>query len=157
MEDYLAHVRYDEKIYYLNKNGRERVGSNIIRKKINKTDISHYIMRNDFYIHRQPNQWRTEQSVSVGNVKVIPDVIFTQTVLEKERYFFLEIDNTQKMINNRNKIDRYRKIKAGEGFQNQFGYFPTLVWVTRSEGRKKELQRLCKDMKVEVFLWEEIR
>jgi hypothetical protein len=78
MNRYLSYLRGDngENVYYLNKSGRERIGSNVIRQKTNQT--GHFLMRADAYIHYTGSQdWRNELKFSVeGVTTVIPDAYY---------------------------------------------------------------------------------
>lgn len=141
-----------ENIYYLNKEGRERVGSNVVRTK--SSQVNHYLMRNDVYIHYKPEDWKNEVTVKVeGIVTIIPDAYFRHNL----RRHFLEVDHLQHMIKNKEKIEKYKKLKATKTFQNNLKYFPPLVWVTLTEGRKKQLQEWCDGLETIVHVWDEIK
>ncbi|MEN2468221.1 replication-relaxation family protein, partial [Ornithinibacillus sp. JPR2-1] len=65
MSSYLSSFYDGQKIYYLSKEGREKINCNIIRTKI--TTAKHYLMRNDLYIHlKQPANWRNEVKMISG-------------------------------------------------------------------------------------------
>lgn len=156
MDDFLNSFRAEENIYYLNKNGRERIGSKDIRSKT--LQYRHFLMRNDLYIYlNRPKLWRAERIIDVGGVKLIPDVMYTRKVLDKDRYFFAEIDNEQIIATNLNKIRKYKQLKETNAYQNKFGYFPTLTWVVKTERRKADLLKYGEGLKQEIYLWGEIR
>lgn len=157
MEDYLNSFRVEENIYYLNKNGRDRVGSQVVRTKT--LQYRHFIMRNDLYIYLgKPSAWQPECEIEIDEkVKIVADVMFMRYELGKERYFFGEIDNEQVMKRNIEKIEQYKKLKASNVYQQQLGYFPTLVWVTKSDRRKQDLLKYGERLKQDIYLWEEIR
>jgi hypothetical protein len=143
--------RVHENVYYLNKKGREHIGSTTIRTKTPL--IHHILMRNDLYLYFGcPSEWSNEVSVSVGTLKIKPDVLF-----KKSQYYFVEIDYTQKMIANKRKIEKYRELKKTGAFQERYKHFPTLVWLTTTEHRKKQLRAFCDGLKVEVLTMEDIR
>jgi hypothetical protein len=111
-------------------------------------------MRNDFYIYTGfPHEWKNEFKVGDGNHEVICDAWFKKD----GRYHYLEVDSIQKMSENRKKIERYLALLKGGIIKEHFGYFPTLVWVTTSELRRKRLQELCKDLPCQVYTIDEIR
>lgn len=153
MSEYVSNFRDMENVYYLNKKGRERISSDVIRSKI--SPCTHYLMRNDFYIKNRPELFETEQIVEVGKVRVRPDV----WVKLRGGYYFLEIDNTQRMVKNEQKIEKYRQLLDTGAFQKQFGYFPRILWVTCLASRKKSLANKCKEMGLQttVIQWEELR
>src|SRR5690625_4638799 len=119
MSEYISCFRDAENIYYLNKEGRERVGADTVRHKINQ--VSHYLMRNDLYIHLGPQEWRNEVRVGVKDVvTVVPDAYFKYN----QMLHFLEVDHTQKMFKNKEKIDRYKALKETGVYQEKFKHFP---------------------------------
>lgn len=144
MSDYLCSVRLEEKVYYLSKEGRERVGCDRILKKTNQ--IPHYLMRNALYIgFGCPATWRNEVKLSVKNeASIIADALFVRD----GRYCICEIDNTQKMSVNREKIRKYRRLLELNVFEKP----PAFIWATTTDYRKKELLKLCGGMSVHVYL-----
>lgn len=155
MNDLVVSFRGDngEGIYYLTRAGRERVGAEKERKKI--AQVGHYLMRNDAYIfHGCPDVWKNEQKLTVKDVvTVIPDAYF----LHNGRRKFLEIDHLQHMSKNREKIDRYLKLKETGVLQERLKYFPPLIWVTLTETRRRQLLELCEGLDVKVHLWNDIK
>jgi hypothetical protein len=147
MEPYLSYFYDGQKIYYLNKEGREKVNCDVVRSKI--TTANHYLMRNDLYIHcGQPESWVNEIKFVSGEGKkqitVVPDARF----IKDKKYHIVEVDNTQKMKKNKVKIDKYRRLIE----RNSFKGMPKLIWVTTTEYRRKALLELCEGLDVEVYL-----
>lgn len=133
MSQYLNSYRDIENIYYLNKTGREKIGSDKIRSKAMNT--THTIMRNDIYIFfNQPKEWVIEPTVS-ESYGVHPDVLFKNQNL----FYFLEVDNTQKMKVNEEKLKNYLEFKESHQFQKRFGSFPKIIFYTTTEYRKAKL------------------
>lgn len=143
MEQYLNSFRDGEAIYYLNQEGRERVNSTKVLKKTSQA--GHYIMRNALYIARgRPATWENEMEISVeGKVKVICDALYTMN----KRLHIVEVDHTQKMINNKDKIRRYRQLIE----LNAFEVSPKFLWVTTTEFRRKQIQSLCQGLDCTVY------
>jgi Replication-relaxation len=151
MSECLNTFREHENVYYLNKRGRERIGSATIRTR--SLQIHHILMRNELYLFfNRPSYWQTEIPVAVGDLKLIPDVLFA-----KDKYYFAEIDHTQKMTVNQKKIEKYRQLKKTGAFQERYKHFPKLIWVTTTEHRKKQLQNACKDLEHDVYTLEDFR
>lgn len=141
-----------ESIYYLNKAGRARIGSDTTRSKT--AQANHYLMRNDAYIYYRPEAWKNEQRFLIdGKPLVIADAYFQY----KLRRYFLEVDHLQHMTKNRDKIERYKRLKATGALQERLKYFPRLVWVTVTESRKKQLLEWCEGLETVVHLWEDIK
>lgn len=141
MRDYLNMKRLTENVYYLNKKGHEMIGSD--QKTLNSNmQINHILMRNELYIFMQPEKWQIEQPVKdgQGNVLIKPDALFMF-----DKWMFVEIDNTQKMIINKKKIEKYAEIKNSNILHNSLGYFPQLVFLTKSDKRKERLVKMCRE------------
>ena len=151
LSEYLTSIRDGyQSIYYLSKDGRDYVDCEKIRKK--GGHVRHFIIRNQFWLfYGCPRDWRNEVKISNGKVTAIADAVFTRNGF----YHFLEVDNLQSMKENRVKINRYRDLL--ESLVKQFGYFPTLVWVTTTEHRRRQLERACEGLKVKVYTVEDIK
>jgi hypothetical protein len=147
LEPYVSHFRDGEKIYYLSKHGRERVNCEKVRKRT--LQARHYLMRNDVYIaYNYPVTWKNEMKISVPDlVTVISDAMF-----KAEKIIHLvEVDHLQRMPKNRKKIESYQKLKRSGVFEQNYGHFPRLLWVTTTEHRRKELERLCEGLNVKIY------
>lgn len=151
MKECLSSFRDTEMIYYLNKAGRERVGADKARHKI--AEVDHYLMRNDLYIKRNPESFKTEQRIRVGELVIVCDAMMT---CNSTRYL-VEIDNTQSMVKNVQKVDIYKKIKDTGAYQKQFGYFPRILWVCKSEARRKNLENASAGLEHVVHVWQDIK
>lgn len=143
IEEYVSSFRDNEKVYYLNKEGRERVGCKKILKRSNQ--FRHYIMRNDIYIaYGCPQSWKQEVKMNVqGIASSIADALFT----ENGKYHIVEIDHEQKMSANRLKMDKYRKLIDCHVFEKQ----PKFIWYTTTEYRRQQLQKLCDGLDCNIF------
>ena len=148
MEKYLCSFRNGmEKVYYLSKAGRDRIGCEVVRKKI--PNVDHYLLRNQLYIQLgQPRTWDTEMKITVKDVSVICDATFTMKGGIK---VFIEADVSQPMIANKAKIEKYKKIMnmTGEEFH--------ILWATQIESRKPKLSELMKGLKGRVYTLNEIK
>lgn len=144
MSQYLHTVRLDENVYYLNSEGRERVGATKVLKKTQQ--ITHHLMRNSLFIAKGcPATWKNEVKFSVEKeVTVIADAAFIMMSV----YHIIEVDNEQKMSVNRIKIEKYRRLIDLNVFEKP----PKLIWITTTEHRKKQLLALCEGLKVTVHL-----
>ncbi len=143
LSPYVSSFKDGENIYYLNKEGRERVNSKRVLKKT--TQSRHYIMRNELYIQSGcPQSWKNEMKLEVPNkVKLIADAYF----IRKKQYHLIEVDHLQKMIKNKSKIERYMQLFS----YNVFDIPPKLIWITTTELRRKQLIKLCEGLDVKVF------
>lgn len=151
LSDYLTCVRDGyQSIYYLNKNGREYVDCEKIRKK--GGHVQHVVMRNEIWLHfKCPKDWKNEVKISDEKTSVVADAVFTRNGF----YHFLEVDNLQSMKENRAKINRYKELL--DSLVKQFGYFPTLVWLTTTEHRRKQLESACNGLNFKVFTINDIQ
>jgi hypothetical protein len=138
-----------ESIYFLNPEGREYVGSEKVRRK--GQFVNHALMRNEMFIYfKCPADWKNEIRVSDGKNAVVCDALFTANL----RKHFLEVDSMQKMKVNREKVEKYAAMRAA--LEQKLGYFPTLVWLTTTELRRKQLQELCKDLPCIIYTLSDI-
>jgi hypothetical protein len=153
LSPYLSKYREEySTIYYLNSNGRDYVNSNKIRKKTNF--VQHVLMRNDFYIYAgYPAEWKNEMKLSDGETTVICDSWFKSN----GKYHILEVDHCQTMKENRNKIEKYRKLFDNGVMKTHLGYLPLLIWLTTTELRKKKLIELCKGLPYMVYTIDDIK
>jgi hypothetical protein len=151
MKEYLNYMPFLlSRAYYLSKQGRDRIGSTKQRSKT--MQIDHYIMRNETYLYfDKPSTWRNEPEIPKP-VRMFPDATF-----EKNRHIYLiEIDNKQNMTENIEKIKKYKKLKE-YGISGKDGKFPTLIWITSNDVRKKRIMKLCEGLEAQVFTYEEIK
>jgi hypothetical protein len=138
-------------VYYLSKEGREYVNTDKVRRK--NQFVNHVLMRNEVYILMKcPHEWKNEMKVHDGQYTVICDAWFKA----KGKYHFVEIDSTQKMKENREKIKQYQGLYQNGALTNHLGYFPLLIWVTTTEFRRKQLKELC-PFPCEVYTLDDIR
>jgi hypothetical protein len=153
LSPYLSNYREEySTVYYLNKNGREYVNSKKIRKKTSA--VNHIIMRNDFYIHSGfPHDWRNEMKLKDDVYTVICDAWFKKN----GRYHILEVDLNQKMKENRIKMTKYKGLFQNGAVKAFYGYFPTLIWLTTTELKKKQLKDLCEGLPCEIYTINDIR
>lgn len=142
LSPYLVKIRDGyQSIYYLSKDGKDYVGCEKIRKK--SSHVQHTIMRNEVWMfYGFPPDWKSEVKVTDGKTTLVTDAMFMKHL----QYHFLEVDNTQTMKENRNKIARYKELKDNGLIAQKLGHFPTLVWITTTELRRKQLEEACKPM-----------
>lgn len=126
-------------VYYLNKKGRDYVGSTVKRSKAE--NIEHALLRNEIYInYGQPEVWRIEEPITLdGQIHVIPDVQFR----DGDQKFLLEVDRLQSMVKNKQKIERYAKIKSK---------IPLLLWIVENEKRKPKLEQYLDEKGINSFI-----
>jgi hypothetical protein len=144
MEGYLNHMRLDEHVYFLNKEGRDLIGSKKERRKTQTID--HFLLRNQYLIHFKINEVMFEPNLKWDKNIIVPDAWYKK----HGREYFLEIDRQQLMINNKEKITLYQSLKKSGKLKE----FPTVVFVTLTEYRQKQLRVLLNEAKLksEVYL-----
>ncbi|MBO1515508.1 replication-relaxation family protein [Metabacillus sp. BG109] len=148
MSECISSFTHDRKnIYYLNKDGRERVGATKVRKKT--AMINHFLMRNDLYIALgRPSSWKNEMKIAIPNTKI--SIVSDSIYIANKVHHFVEVDFKQSMIKNTAKIKRYRQLSE---FNPNF----VLIWITTTPYKKKKLQSLCEGLNVQVYLWDDIK
>lgn len=150
LSGYLSRFREGyQTIYYLNKDGREYVDCDKVRKK--GGHVQHIVMRNDFWLfYNSPKDWRNEIKISNGKISVVVDAMFSKDGFQ----CFLEVDHLQSMNENRLKIKRYRELMPSLAIK--LGHYPTLIWLTTTEHRKKQLEKACDGLKVKIYTIDDI-
>lgn len=127
--------------YYLSRLGRDYVGCEKIRKKGGR--VQHTVMRNEMWLlYGCPRDWKNEVKVSDGKVNIVVDAMFTKDTW----YHFLEVDHLQSMSENRKKIDRYKQLYQNGLVAKKLGHFPSVIWITMTELRRKQLEEACKGL-----------
>lgn len=150
LSNYLVSYREgNQSVYYLSKLGREYVECTKVRKKGNH--VQHTVMRNEFWLFfKCPQDWKNEIKISNGANTVVTDSMFTRNGFQ----YFLEVDNIQKMKVNREKVQRYKNLMPS--LIQKFGYNPTLIWLTTTELRRKQLEEACEGLKYQVYTMDDI-
>ncbi|WP_339227852.1 replication-relaxation family protein [Oceanobacillus sp. FSL K6-2867] len=171
LEPYLNVCRGREKVIYLNKAGRELIGST---KEIKKTPImEHTLLGNDAYIYLgKPLNWQTEYVIecekkqkelsgivfnfnnkpaAITKRKIIADAVFI-----KQGYaHIVEIDNTRTMQDNLKKINQYKEL--WQQVKGHFELTPMLYFFTTTDVRKKKLSEALKSVNHKVYTFDEIK
>lgn len=110
------------------------------------SQAQHFIMRNSLYVGLGcPDNWQTEMEITIQDVTVVADALYKK----EGRYHFIEVDYTQKMSVNKEKIERYKKLAEFTKLP------PKLIWITTTDYRRKQLLSLCKGLDVQVFTAED--
>jgi hypothetical protein len=164
LETYLRVSRSNQKIVYLNKDGRQLIGS---EKEVKKSILfDHMLLANEAFIYYNcPNDWKREYPIEIEQEqefsfaiqvkgltvatkkKIIPDALF-----KRDGYVYLiEIDNTRTMQDNRKKVERYKEMWPN--IKKQFNLQPKICIFTKSEKRKKEFFQLCEKLQHEVLVF----
>ncbi|MGG1442143.1 replication-relaxation family protein [Brevibacillus laterosporus] len=150
MGNTLHSFRLDESVYYLSASGRKAIGSKKVRRKT--LTAPHTLLRNEVYIWARPRFWKQEQAIKWQEKTLVPDALY-----EKGQMYFLEVDLTQSMAVNRQKIALYQELCESGLFQKQFGQFPIIQFVTTTEYRQKQLRSMLNKLKSEVLLHSDLQ
>jgi len=138
----------NENVYYLSKEGADRVGVDPIKKNI---QIEHYLLRNEAWMILNFPKWHVEAPINLtidGNKKsIIPDAQYV-----KDTLYCVEIDNKQRFIRNKQKIEMY-KILASM-YERKHGKKIILQFFTKTHSRKQKIEELTGDLICEVYVIE---
>jgi hypothetical protein len=148
MSQYLNSFMDVQKIYYLNKTGREMVGA---EKVVTKTSqYAHTLMRNDVRIHfGMPEQWINEYKLP----KLTADAVF----MHEGQQYFLEVDNKQKLKTNIDKLKEYFRFKeTGLWQKKNNGTFPTVLFYTATSTRKAQLLESDPGLNLQIITKEDL-
>lgn len=151
MKEYLHSYREGETVWYLNASGRRTIGSETVRKRNQAT--RHVIMRNEVYIARRPELWRPEYAVKWDGKEIVCDALYRTG----KDYTFVEVDLTQAMAANERKIATYKELRDSGRWQARYGDFPTVLFVTTSDHRRKRLIAAAGDLKAEIITFDDLR
>ena len=162
LEPFTNQIFYDrEKVIYLNKEGRQLIGST---KEVKKSPVlEHTLLRNEVYLYFGcPIDWRTEhtiekpqerysslqikvEGVKLKQKKVVADAVFTRNA----DTYLIEVDNTRNMSDNRKKIELYKEVMPSV-------QAPILYFFTVSEIRKRKLEQWLKGVRAKVKTFGEV-
>lgn len=92
-----------------------------------------------------PEDWRVEEPVKFKyqeglinrEFTIIPDATFKA----KNTFYFLEVDRTQSMSDNKKKIHQYQFLS--QAIEKQYQEKPIIAFYTTTEHRKKLLNEYC--------------
>ena len=159
LEPFLKVIRGREKVFYLNKEGRELIGS---EKEIkNSTQLEHKLLTNEAYIYFGcPSDWKTEYRIE--HKEEIKDIIIRigsgKSMMKKiviaDAHFagnLVEIDNTRHMKDNMKKIENYREILKLKKLNSKIYFFTT------TNSRKEKLKKGLAGMNHQVLTFDEIK
>ena len=166
IEEYTSTTYYNkEKVFYLNKAGRNLIGSTKEVKPNLK--LEHTLLRNDAYLYLNcPLDWQNEkvleyevqqpnpQGIIIRGISVATKSrVIADAVYKRNGYtHIVEIDNKRDMKDNIKKIKSYK-----ECFK--FLDTPRLEIFTASLDRKRKFEKMLQESKLrgEVWTYEEIR
>ncbi len=142
IRDYTHTKRIGEDVYYLNKHGAELIGGEATIRR--NSPLEHIVMRNDIYIfYHYPNDWKAEAKTrwkeGSKEYSVVSDARFTY----HGQMYFLEVDITQKMVENKRKIERYAYLFRF--IQRQQLGEPVLLFYTVSQMKKRQIEAITKE------------
>jgi hypothetical protein len=146
-------------VYYLNKKGRDTIGSEIEMKW--SLQAEHHLLRNELYVHFNcPKDWRVEHEIVFtpkgfvnSKKRIVADASFTST----GTFHLLEVDRTQSMAENKAKIDVYAELNPL--LYERFNHKPVIIFYTINELRRKKLTDYCqaKGLQCLVYTKDELR
>jgi len=146
-------------VYYLSKKGRDTIGSDQEMKW--SLQVEHHLLRNEFYIHFNcPSDWRVEHEIVFkpkGLVTTEKRIVADASFTDKGIFHLLEVDRTQSMLENKEKIDRYAELNPL--LLERFNHKPILIFYTTTEIRRKKLKEYCevKGLTCRIYTKEDFR
>ncbi|KXY21209.1 replication-relaxation family protein [Bacillus sp. FSL K6-0067] len=149
-------IHNKEYVYYLNQSGHKLFGEG---KVVHHSKMSHAILRNEAWLHLFcPDDWQVETEIRYikdnKKKKIIPDVKFRD---EDRILHAVEIDRTQKMVVNEEKLKCYEELTKIYK-QKYNGKVPVIHFFTITKYREKKLEQLAAkyDIFVKVYVIQEI-
>lgn len=141
--------KYEQKIYYLSRKGGEEValfnGFEKVKTVTKSNQTLHQLMVTEIYVGlRNCNAGNLRRFIlnqQVGNV--IADAFVEYQIADKSKLLFLEADRaTESILVIADKLKAYEEAGNDGWWQNKFGIFPELAFVTTSDTRKRSLLKL---------------
>ncbi|MGF9831620.1 replication-relaxation family protein [Bacillus anthracis] len=131
-----------EYVYYLNKEGHALFGDD--GKVVSRGKLAHALLRNEAWLQLYcPDDWQVETEIKYikdnKKKKIIPDVKFRD---EERILHAVEIDRTQKMIVNDEKLKKYEELTQIYK-QKHNGKVPVIHFFTTTKYREKKLEELA--------------
>ncbi|OUA51437.1 replication-relaxation family protein [Bacillus thuringiensis] len=149
-------IHKKEYVYYLNQLGHKLFGEG---KVVHHSKMSHAMLRNEAWLHLFcPDDWQVETEIRYikdnKKKKIIPDVKFRD---EERILHAVEIDRTQKMVVNDEKLKCYEELTKIYK-QKYNGKVPVIHFFTITKYREKKLEQLAAkyDVFVKVYVIQEI-
>lgn len=146
-----------EYAYYLNKEGHAMFGDD--GKVVSRGKLAHALLRNEAWLHLFcPDDWQIETDIryikNKEKKKIVPDVKFRD---EENILHAVEVDRSQKMKVNEEKIKKYEELTQIYK-QKHNGKVPVIHFFTVTKYREKKLEELAAkyDVFVKVYVIEEI-
>ena len=144
-----------EKVIYLNKAGRELIGSQK-EMKVN-SHMEHTLLANEVYLHFGcPLDWKREyvyeektklSGINFSGLKLANKQVVADAVFSRNGYlYFIEIDNVSKMTDNKKKIETYLSMLKPSH---------KLYIFTRTKERKRKFEEWLKG-RGEVLLYKDL-
>ncbi|MEK5246135.1 hypothetical protein BW897_04075 [Bacillus cereus] len=157
LSSYTSKVTHNkEYVYYLNQSGHNLFGEG---KVVHHSRVAHAILRNEAWLHLFcPDDWQIETEIRYikndKKKKIVPDVKFRD---EDRILHAVEIDRTQKMVVNDEKLKCYEELTKIYK-QKYKGKVPVIHFFTITKYREKKLEQLAAkyDLFVKVYVIQEI-
>lgn len=146
-------------VYYLSKKGRDTIGCDTEVKW--SLQAEHHLLRNELYIHFNcPSDWRVEHEIVFtpkGLVTTEKRIIADSSFTKDGVFHLLEVDRTQSMMENKEKIDRYAELNPL--LYERFNHNPIIIFYTTTELRRKKLEEYCgaKGLTCRVYTKDDLR
>lgn len=159
--------KYDQKIFYLTKNGAQEVslhnGYATFKTFKRSNTTLHQVMVSEVYAHLKSlklgrlRRFTLNQKVGEAiadafiEYQVNDSSVNNTRVKEKRKLIFLEADRgTETLQHIIEKITEYQKASDSGEFQKQFGIFPEVAFITSSEARKRAILRAKTEASIRV-------
>ncbi|HEF1855860.1 TPA: replication-relaxation family protein [Bacillus cereus] len=157
LSSYTSKVTHNkEYVYYLNQSGHKLFGEG---KVVHHSRVAHAILRNEAWLYLYcPDDWQIETEIRYikdnKKKKIVPDVKFRD---EDSILHAVEIDRTQKIVVNEEKLKCYEELTKIYK-QKYNGKVPVIHFFTITKYREQKLEQLAAkyDVFVKVYVIQEI-
>ncbi|PAD35993.1 replication-relaxation family protein [Terribacillus saccharophilus] len=138
--------RREMKVYTLTKKGAAMIGIDDLRHA-REPYVQHILLRGQAWLDLgRPASWQVERPIKFVNYRIIPDAMYTDNI----QHHFVEIDRTQRMAVNRDKLKAYALLQRihRQGSKEP----PAVHYVTISETRAKKLRKMAEEEKARIIV-----
>ncbi|MFP7479455.1 replication-relaxation family protein [Terribacillus saccharophilus] len=145
-DNLIRSFRREKKVYTLTKKGAGMIGIDDL-KHSREPYVHHILLRGQAWLDLgRPASWQVEQPIKFARYRIVPDAMYTDNI----RHHFVEIDRTQRMTVNREKLKAYALLQHlhRQGSKEP----PAVHYVTISETRAKKLRKMAEEEKALILI-----
>lgn len=136
----------NENVYYLSKYGANMIGV----KPVKKTgQVEHILLRNEAWMWLNLPSWDVETPIEL-NIQGKQKILIPDAQYQTDTLYCVEIDNQQRFIRNKEKIDMYKVLS--KMYEKKHHKKMILQFFTTCQSRKKKIEEVADGLICEVYV-----